>query len=31
VSNKKEFNAIKKLCKINKGKFGKKIINVIDN
>jgi hypothetical protein len=28
---KKELNAIKKMCKVNKGSFGKKVINVIDN
>jgi hypothetical protein len=28
---KKELNAIQKLCRVNMGKFGKKVINVIDN
>jgi hypothetical protein len=31
INNKIEFNAIKKLYKVNKGKFEKIIINVIDN
>jgi hypothetical protein len=28
---KNELNAIKKTCKVNKGNFGKIIINIIDN